>query len=89
MNTSLEYLLSYLQEEFSGVPAVRVRIAPEEKRQRSPDLIQQFDDERSRVRGVTVKVGSREFFFPETWVATRAFSEIADLAQSIKDGLER
>ena len=90
MDSTLEYLLSFLEDEFAAFPEVRVRILPRSGTQRSVDLPQDYDAEANdlhRQRGVIVKVGSREHYFPVEWVTGGRFSEVRALASKIRDGL--
>lgn len=87
MNTELEYLLSYLQEEFASSPQVRVSLVQPAGIQRSPDLEQDYDPDSNdlhRRRGVLVKVGGREVFFPVEWVTRGQFSEVSKQAEEVK-----
>jgi len=91
MNTPLEYLYSYLQDEFSRYPEARVRFLPKAGVRRSIDLPQDYDAESNdlhRQSGVIVKVGSREHFFPEEWVSGKRFDEVRKLATQIRDSLD-
>ncbi len=91
MDTQIEYLHSYLVEEFSAYPQVRVRVLQPAGTQRSPDLKQDYDAESNdlhRRRGVDVRVGSREFFFPVDWVIHGRFSEVAKLASEVRTYLD-
>lgn len=91
MDASLEYLLSYLEEEFRSFPEVRVRVVQPSGTLRSPDLEQDYDPESNdlhRRQGVNVRVRSREYFFPSEWVASGRYSEISRLAAEIRGSLE-
>ena len=91
MNTTLEYLYSYLQDEFAAYPEARVRLLPRAGTRRSIDLPQDYDPESSdlhRQSGVIVKVGSREHFFPEEWISGKRFDEVRRLASQIRDALD-
>ena len=91
MNTTLEYLLSFLQDEFAAYPEARVQLLPKAGTRRSVDLPQDYDPEANdlhRQSGVIVKIGSREHFFPEEWAHGSRFSEVRKLAQSIRERLE-
>jgi len=90
MTTELEYLLSYLQDEFRTYPSVRVRLSPVAGTQRAADLEQDYDQESNDLhvrRGVFVIVGGREFFFPVNWVLEKRFSEVQKLAREIQEAL--
>lgn len=91
MNTPLEYLLFYLQDEFASYPEARVRLLPRAGTRRSLDLPQDYDAEANdlhRQSGVIVKVGSREHFFPEEWATAKRFDEVRKLAQTIREQLD-
>ncbi len=91
MDTQIEYLRSYLEEEFASYPQVRVRVLQPAGTQRSPDLVQDYDADNNdlhRRRGVDVRIGSREFFFPVEWVSHGRFSEVARLASEVRAYLD-
>jgi hypothetical protein len=90
MDASLEYLLSYLEDEFRGHEEVKIRLTPLSSTMRSPDLEQNYDPETHdlhRNRGVIVRTPKREYYFPSDWAASRQYSEIQKLAREIKDTL--
>lgn len=90
MDAPLEYLLSYLEEEFRDCAGVRVRALQRAGTLRAADLVQDYDPESRdlhRLRGVTVRVGGREHFFPAEWVENRDFGKIQQLAREIKSQL--
>jgi hypothetical protein len=91
MNVSLEYLLSFLEDEFASFPEARVRLLPKAGTQRSVDLPQDYDPEANDLHkqsGVIVKIGSREHFFPEEWASPRNFEQVRALAAKIRERLE-
>jgi hypothetical protein len=85
MNTALEYLLNFLQDEFRLNPEVKVMLLPKAGSQKSVDLEQGEEPLESADRGVVVRTSRREYFFPEQWVSEKKFSEIRSLANRIKD----
>lgn len=69
----VQYLVDYLQEEFSRSTyssEVRVRVHQEE-----------------REEGVLVRTSSREYFFPMEWAYREDFTQIHKLVAEIKAGL--
>jgi hypothetical protein len=71
MDPALEFLRSYLEDEFSSTPGARVQVLLPSTTRRSIDLHQDYDaaahDLHSR-RGVRVTLGSRDYYFPADWV---------------------
>ena len=71
MAVDVEYLLGYLEDELSDIPDIRVHPVAPSGIQKSIDLPQNYDPEANDLhlqRGVRVRHGSREFFFPANWV---------------------
>jgi hypothetical protein len=91
MNASVEYLLSFLQDELRDWGELRIHpVAPTGTR-KSPDLPQDYDPEENRVhlnRGVRVRVDSREYFFPADWVEQGNFHQVMQQAREIRAYLE-
>ncbi len=88
MSPSLEYLLSYLEEEFRNYPDVRIRVSPASGVKRSPDLVQDYDPSASSLhleRGVIVRTKTREYYFPVEWIEQKQFMEVEKLALRIRD----
>jgi hypothetical protein len=91
MDLHLEYLRSYLAEEFEHYPNVRIRVPPGAGTQKAVDLIQDYDPEVNDIhlrRGVTIYANTREYFFPVQWVAHKQFDEIKKLAEKIREMLD-
>jgi hypothetical protein len=91
MDPSLEYLISFLQDEFGDTSGVRVRLIQPSGTLRSPDLPQDYDPETQSLhqrRGVEVRAGSREFFFPVEWVQSKRFSEVVKQVAEVRAWLE-
>ena len=91
MNTELEYLLGFLEDEFRNTRDVRIRLSPAIGTVRSIDLPQDYDPEANDLhlqRGVFVTTKKREFYFPVQWVSQKNFEEIRKLAVKIHDHLE-
>jgi hypothetical protein len=88
MDLHIEYLLSFLQDEFRDLADLRIHpVAPSGTR-KSPDLPQDYDPEEGRVhrsRGVRVRVSSREYFFPVEWVIEGNQNQIRGLATEIRE----
>jgi hypothetical protein len=88
MDVNIEYLLSYLQDELSDVPEVRIHPVAPSGTTKSPDLPQDYDPEEKRVhlnRGVRVRIGSRDYFFPVDWVLRNEFDKIRNQAREIRE----
>lgn len=72
MGVDLEFLRSYLEEEFPVSSGARVQLVLPAGRTRSIDLHQDYDPDANdlhRRRGVRVLVRSRDYFFPAEWVS--------------------
>jgi hypothetical protein len=92
MDTSVEYLIGFLEDEFRDHPEVRIKPAPKVIARRSPDLVQDATPEEIEhltVKGVTVKTPSREYFFPSTWVKRQEYSAIHALVEKVRNDLQR
>jgi hypothetical protein len=87
MDLHIEYLLSFLQDEFRDLPELRIHpVAPSGVR-KSPDLAQDYDPEEGLVhknRGVRVRVSSRDYFFPVEWVIDSKHTLIRELASEVR-----
>ena len=70
MDINIEYLLYFLEDELRDLQDLRIHpVAPAGIR-KSPDLVQDYDPNESHIhlkRGVRVRAGSREYFFPASW----------------------
>jgi hypothetical protein len=91
VDQNLEYLLSFLSEEFSGYPGVRVRATPRSGIKRSIDLVQDYEPESSDLHlrsGVMVTAKGREYYFPVEWVVDKKFGEIQKNASLIREWIE-
>jgi hypothetical protein len=88
MDLHIEYLLSFLQDEFRDLSDLRIHpVAPSGIR-KSPDLPQDYDLAEGRVhrnRGVRVRVSSREYFFPVEWVIEGKQALIRGLAEEVRE----
>ena len=88
MDLHIEYLLSFLQDEFRELSDLRIHpVAPSGIR-KSPDLPQDYDQAEGRVhrnRGVRVRVSSREYFFPVEWVIEGKQTLIRGLAEEVRE----
>jgi hypothetical protein len=90
MDTPMEYLLNFLQDEFHGRPEVRIRRRQAAGLMRSMDLVQDYDPNTHDLhvsRGVEVRVGSREFYFPCDWVVAGEFNKVHGLAKEVREFL--
>lgn len=71
MGVDLEFLQSYLEEEFPPATGARVQLVFPTGTMRSIDLNQDYDPDANSLhtrRGVRVLVKSRDYFFPAHWV---------------------
>jgi len=92
MNPAIEYLLSFLQDEFRNDPEVRVRVHQRAVTKRSPDLVQDYDPETSNLHsrtGIDVRVKSREYFFPMEWAQGPGRKQVDLVIREIRDFLQR
>ena len=88
MDAELEYLLSFLEQEFAGDPDIRVRLSPRAGTKRSVDLVQDYDASSASLhkeRGVFVKSVLFEYYFPAEWVREKQFSKLYALVDEIKE----
>ncbi|MBU6154610.1 MAG: hypothetical protein KGP28_09945 [Bdellovibrionales bacterium] len=88
MDAHIEYLLSFLQDEFRDLSDLRIHpVAPSGTR-KSPDLPQDYDPQEGQVhrnRGVRVRISSREYFFPVEWVVNGEHSKVSALAREVRE----
>ncbi len=87
MGVDLEFLRGFLEEEFSTVPGARILLQLPAGTQRSIDLQQDYDAEANDLhvrRGVRVLIGSREYFFPATWVSNRQMDLVYRLVEEVR-----
>ncbi|HAR43554.1 MAG TPA: hypothetical protein DCS07_13155 [Bdellovibrionales bacterium] len=92
MDFAVEYLLSFLQDEFRNEPEIRIRVHQRSVTLRSPDLLQDYDPETSNLHtltGVDVRVRSREYFFPSEWAQGPARRNVDQLVLEIREFLQR
>ena len=85
-------LLILLEEEFRGLPEVRVRPVSPAQTRRAADLPQDYDPESATlhlVSGVKVFTRKREYFFPVEWFSDRPRSRIEAQILEIREQLER
>ena len=88
MDVNIEYLLTFLQDELSDIPDLRIHPVAPSGTMRSPDLPQDYDPEEKQVhldRGVRVRIGSRDYFFPVDWVLQNEFDRIKAQATEIRE----
>lgn len=88
MDINIEYLLYFLEDELKDLEDIRIHpVAPAGTKQ-SPDLPQNYDPNENHVhlnRGVRVKAGSRDYFFPATWVIEGKMELIHEQAKEIRE----
>jgi hypothetical protein len=88
MDIHIEYLLSYLQDEFRDVPDLRIHPVAPTGTTKSVDLPQDYDPHESDLhvkRGVRIRVGSRDFFFPVSWVTQNQLEKVRALVTEIRE----
>jgi len=71
MAVDVQYLLGFLEDELSHIENIRIHPVAPSSTKKAIDLPQDYDAEANNVhlqRGVRVRVGSREYFFPANWV---------------------
>jgi hypothetical protein len=71
MAVDVQYLLGFLEDEFSRFEDIRIHPVAPSGTQKSIDLPQDYDADSNNLhlqRGVRVRYGSRDFFFPASWV---------------------
>jgi hypothetical protein len=86
MAVDIVYLLNFLEEELSQIPEIRIHPVAPSLTQKSIDLPQDYDTESNDIhlqRGVRVRVGSREFFFPASWVNDQRLDQVHAQAKEI------
>ena len=70
MGIDVEYLHSYLTDEFKDDADLRIYIVLPSTTRKSPDLPQDYDPNAGQVhlkRGVNIRARSRIYFFPASW----------------------
>jgi hypothetical protein len=88
MDVNIEYLLQFLNDELSDLTELRIHPVAPSGTVKSPDLPQNYDPEEGGVhlsRGVRVRVGSRDYFFPAEWVIRNEMGLIRSQAEEIRD----
>jgi hypothetical protein len=88
MDLDIEYLIYFLEDELRELSDIRISpVAPSGTR-KAMDLPQDYDPSVGHVhtdRGVRVRAGTRDFFFPASWVRNQQLELVRELAQKIKD----
>ena len=87
MDVHIEYLLSFLQDEFRDLEDLRIHAVAPSGTRKSPDLPQDYDPNEGKVhrnRGVRVRVSSREYFFPVEWVIDGKNESLKTLASEVR-----
>jgi len=87
MDIHIEYILSFLEDELKDLQGLRIHPVAPSKAQKAVDMPQNYDPHESNVhttRGVRVRAGSREYFFPAQWAADGEFQKIKDQAEEIR-----
>jgi len=88
MGVDIEFLRSFLEDEFASVEGTRILIVLPSGTRRSVDLHQDYDSDANDLhsrRGVKVLAKSREYFFPATWISEKKMSlvhaQVAELRE--------
>jgi hypothetical protein len=91
----LEYLLSYLEDEFGRYEDVRLRkVLPPTQTEKEKDddefggPQQKQDNIFSERAGISVRAVGREYFFPLKWAEQKSFNLVEAEVRRIKDLLE-
>ena len=87
MDINIEYLLYFLEDELRDLTDIRLHPVAPATTQQSPDLPQDYDPNENTVhlnRGVRVRVSSREYFFPASWVEEHKMDLIREQALEIR-----
>ena len=87
MGIDIEYLRSYLEDEFKDVPDLRIYVVLPSSTRKSPDLPQDYDPNEGHVhlnRGVNVRARSRIYFFPAQWTEPQYSQKIRDQIDEIR-----
>ena len=88
MDINIEYLLYFLEDELRDLEDIRIHPVAPAGTKKSPDLPQDYDPNENSIhlrRGVRVRAGSREFFFPASWVESKQMELIREQALEIRD----
>ncbi len=88
MDIHIEYLLYFLEDELQGLEGLRIHPVAPAGTTKSPDLPQDYDPNENHVhlqRGVRIRAGSREYFFPASWVVNHQMDLIKNQAVEIKE----
>ena len=93
MGVDIEYLLSFLKDELQDLQdsegsGLRIIAVLPSTTQKSVDLPQDYDPNENQIhlkRGVNVKAGSREFYFPATWVSEGNMHLVHEQAQEVRE----
>ena len=91
MGIDIEYLLTFLADELQGLDDVRILATLPSTTRKAADMPQDYDPNEHSVhlnRGVTVRAGSRDYFFPAEWATSGKQDLITTLAREIRDFLE-
>jgi hypothetical protein len=71
MGIDVQYLLGFLEDELKDIEDVRISTVAPSLTQKAMDLPQDYDPNENDIhllRGVRVRVSSREYYFPASWV---------------------
>ena len=87
MGVDIEYLLTFLADELRDMEDMRITPTFPTTTRKAADLPQDYDPNESTIhlnRGVTVRVRSREFFFPAAWAREGRQDLIGKLTNEIR-----
>ena len=91
MGIDVQYLLGFLEDELKGVSDMRIRAVSPSLTQKAMDLPQDYNPEENNIhlmRGVSVRVGSRDFYFPANWVNDNRLDLVHAQVKEIHDLLK-
>jgi hypothetical protein len=92
MAVDVQYLLGFLEDELSHIPDIRIHPVAPSLTQKAIDLPQDYDEDAHDThlrRGVRVKAGSRDFFFPAQWVTGQRMDLVYAQTKEILELLPR
>jgi hypothetical protein len=92
MGPDVEYLLSFLTDEFRDLKSVRIHALAPSGTMKSIDLPQDYDPNENQVhlnRGVRIRAGARDYFFPADWCKPENRSFLMEQVDEIREYLAK
>jgi hypothetical protein len=89
LNQEIEYLYSFLEDEFRSFENVRLRRVLPSSLSRAADLPQDYDPNSQDLHlrtGVMLRLGGREYYFPVQWVRLKDYGSIQNLVREARRG---